>query len=257
MRIFKNLLFILALVVSLSFMGATCENTTAYYDIGSSSGIASVRVFYPVDTATHNAVTLSGGFTNSKETMYWLANYLANDGIIVFAVSASDNLSVSGYETAHKACYNLIVAADSNSSSPLYNRIDKIGLIGYSMGGGAVANVGNSLGSKVDAVVGLAPFGSSSSLTSMKASTLFMAGSLDIVAPAILYAEPSYNSLPSSIKKACVIVSGIEHLAWTSEESDAEEYIAAFLEYEFDGDTAAYNILVNPPSSLSYYGKNL
>jgi hypothetical protein len=277
MRSLKNLFLILILIACFGIFGcdlgegidssgnsdidgaiSAATVATATYDRGSSSGISSVRVYYPKDSLTHLAVTLTGGFSNTKENMYWLAEYLSKNGFIVFAISASNNLSVGGYENAHKGGVNLIKSENTRSGSPIKGKVKSIGLTGYSMGGGAVANVGNSLGSQVTVVVGMAPYAPSSFLWSMKAPTVFLTGGADIIAPSALNALPAYNSLPSSLKKALVSIALIDHLAWMlGGPSGADEYICAWLKYYVDGDATYKSTLNNPPFGLSYTAKNL
>lgn len=235
--------------------GASGNNN--YYDLGASSGISSVRVFYPAGTTAQTALTLSGGFTNSKEDMYWLANYLTQQGFIVFALSASDNLSVSGYRAAHEAGVKLIKAQSELSTSPIYHRVGKVGLIGYSMGGGGVLNAANVLGNQVAVVIGLAPFGPDRSLGKVTAASLTLTGTVDLVAPAAAHAQPAYENLPSTIKKACGMVSGLEHLAWISNQSASASLIAAWIKYFANGDQAAKATITNPPAGITYSDKNI
>jgi dienelactone hydrolase len=237
-------------------VAAACGRGTSY-DLGASANISSVRVFYPLDAATHTTVTLSGGFTNFKEDMYWLADRLSKEGLIVFALSASDNLSVPGYEAAHKSAVALIKAQNELSTSPIYQRVGKIGLIGYSMGGGAVLNAGSDLGSQVAVVVGLAPFGPSLNLRGMTAPTLTLTGTLDLVAPAPVHSQPAYENLPSSLKRACGLVSGLEHLAWITDQAAASTLITAWIKYYAEGDQNYRATITDPPTGISYYKSNL
>lgn len=254
MRGIKNLFLILSIIACFGVSSCDLGGGYSYYDAspGLFSGISSVRVFYPNDSSSHNAVTLSGGFINSKENMYWLAEHLAKNGIIVFALSASNNLSVSGYESAHNGCITLINSENARFLSPIYGKVKKIGLIGYSMGGGAAANVGNSVGSSVATVIGLAPFGSSWFLYNMSAATMFIGGSADIIASPALFAQPSYNSLPLLIKKACVIISGIEHLIWIIDVEAGKTLVTNWIKYTMDGDLLSYAVL----KTFSYYGSS-
>jgi len=109
------------------------------------------------------ATTLSGGNSNTKEDIYWLADQLRNDGVVVVAVTAEDYWffdARASYRQAHKAgsCIidklNAVVADDDNNGIPngldfgndydnrlgklkksLQGNIGKKSLIGYSAGG--------------------------------------------------------------------------------------------------------------------------
>lgn len=245
--------------VMMCFVITACGSTgnNNYYDLGASSGVSSVRVFYPEGTMAQTSLTLSGGFTNAKEDMYWLANYLTQQGFIVFALSASDNLSVSGYKAAHLAGVKLIKAQSELSTSPIYHRVGKVGLIGYSMGGGGVLNAADDLGNQVAVVIGLAPFGPDRSLGKVAAASLTLTGTIDLVAPAAAHAQPAYENLPDTIKKACGMVSGLEHLAWISNQSAPASLIAAWIKYFANGDQAAKATITTPPAGITYSDKNI
>lgn len=67
----------------------------AYSSGLSDSGYGSARVFYPCETADgpFAATTLTGGFTNTKEQMYWLAEHLVTHGYIVIAITPTNILA--------------------------------------------------------------------------------------------------------------------------------------------------------------------
>jgi len=264
-KVFLVLIVITCFSLFSCYGGGDMEDySECYYDIGSSTGIDSVRVLYPcaVETSsgTFNATTLSGGFTNTKENMYWIGKYVAEQGIIVFAVSASNNSSVNGYENAQEACYNLIKSENNNSRSPLYGKIGKIGLMGYSMGGGAVLNVGNDLGSSVQSVIALAPYNPESNLSGTRASTFIFVGENDGVAGPGLNAEPAYEDLPDTITKMLAEMDSFGHLEWVDNTSTEGDYpksmIVAWLKYTFTGDQSSYQLLKNPTSKIVVYETN-
>src|SRR5690606_20431916 len=66
--------------------GSDGPNRVCSYTSGlSDRGYASARVSYPcgLPNASYAATTLTGGFTNTKEDMYWLADHLTSHGYIV------------------------------------------------------------------------------------------------------------------------------------------------------------------------------
>lgn len=262
--------FFLVLVLAACISTVACDNpadpTGCTYDIGSSTDISGVTVFYPCGAAAasgvvYNTVTLSGGFTNTKDDMYWLANYLVQQNIIVFAVSAASNTSVTNYEKTHKACFNLINSENARSSSPVFGKIGSIGLIGYSMGGGGVLNASQDMGSQVDAVVALAAWGPETNLSATTAPTLLLVGATDNTAPPGTYSEPAYANLPDAIDKACALIGdGFTHLDYIGDNDEiqhpAKVMVAAWLSYMLDGDASALETLIEPPSPITYYNQN-
>jgi predicted dienelactone hydrolase len=236
------------------------------YDIGGSTNIKAVTVFYPSDIASstglYDTVTLSGGFSNTKEDMYWLANFLVQQNFIVFAVSAVNNYSVTNYKLTQEDCFTLILSENENAKSPVYHKIGKIGLIGYSMGGGAVLNAAEELGTQIDAVVALAPWGPSTELGSVTAPTLILVGDGDTVAPADTYAKPAYDNLPVTIDKACALIgNGFTHLDFNGDDDTvqhpAKVMVGAWLLYVLDGDAGALGTLTQPPLPVTYYNQNI
>jgi hypothetical protein len=220
-EVFVTVVFLFA------FLG--CEPNDENYEYYSLSGtwaVESCRVYYPsslkddpvsfrINPDTYPAVTLSGGFTNSKEDMFWLAEYLAGQAeVIVFAISAENNLTVDGYADAHHDGYWMMVAENNNRKSVLYQRIENYGLTGFSMGGGAAINVADDLGDDITAVVALAPFDPRTNLRNISAGCLIMVGQYDIVAPAFWNSEVAYEDLPDSIEKCLLEFRFFSHLSW-------------------------------------------
>jgi hypothetical protein len=223
----KWVLLVLPLAV-LFFITSGCDTG------GSGGGVSSSRLFMPSGSGVTGAVTVSGGMTNTKEQMYWLAEALQKGGIIALAISASNNMAVSGYESAHKRGVEMI---KSNS------QIGKIGIMGFSMGGGAVVNLGNM--ADVDAVVAMAPF-TPSPRSGHHAATMILTGTTDSTAPASM-GSGAYNRLPQSVPRMYGSVKGVGHMHWmTSGSKGAEvDYIVAWAKYYLNGDQSAYSVFSN------------
>lgn len=260
-------LFFLAMVTSIvAFLGCDIIGGYDYYSLNGSGSVSSCRVYYPASLESSNdtypAVTLSGGMTNSKEAMYWMAEYLAGQAeVIVFAISARNNMTVSGYENAHKDGYEMMVAENNKQSSVLYQRIKNFGLMGYSMGGGAVLNVGDDLGSDVDAVIAMAPFGPDSNLRSTTAGCLIMVGSNDSVASPNWNAEPAYEDLPDSIDKCLLEIRSFSHLNWVrntgSSGNTPKELAGDWIDFAMNGNSSKKSSFTNPPNDVALNWNNL
>lgn len=270
MKTLKNLFLILALITCFAAPACDTGNLNGYtecsYDYsGTISDVNAVTVLYPcaltTNSAKYNAVTLSGGFANGKSDMYWLGTYLAENGYVVFTLSASDNSSVSGYEKAQKAVLAKITSENANTSSILYGRIAKKGLMGYSMGGGGILNAAADLGSGVDVAVGMAPYSPQSNLSAVTAPTLLVVGSDDTVAYPSSNAEPAYSNLGDIIKILAELDS-FGHLSWVqnsgtdAETTAAKVLILNFLNYTLNGDSTALTALKNPSSVFVTYETN-
>jgi hypothetical protein len=250
-----------------AFSGCDPDMDTGYdyYDLKGSESVSSCRVFYPASLATgkdtYPAVTLSGGMSNTKESMYWLAEYLSKEkNIIVFTISAVNNMLVIGYTKAHLDGYEMIVAENDNPESIVYQRIHSYGLMGYSMGGGAVLNAGDELGDAIDAVVAMAPFNPDRNLNGMIAKPLMIVGQNDLVANAKFHAEPAYDDLPDTMDKCLMELKSFFHSQWSNNHSGADTpklLISSWLDMEMNGNTDRIETFLNAPNDVTLNWNNL
>lgn len=243
------------------FVLAGCGGgSECYYDTEASGAISSARVFYPCDlpanSQTYRATTLSGGFTNNKQNMYWLAKDLVEQGnMVVFTISAQDNLSVPGYEAAQMSGYDMMQEANMDPANPLYLRLQQYALMGFSMGGGGVLNAGNQLGDQIDAIVALAPYSPNTDLSNVTADTLLLVGQNDAVAPPS-FSAGAYDNLPESISKAYMQLAIFDHLKWmnntgSSNNSKAvKKVIQDWFDFVLSGSSTARHSLLNPPQEI-------
>jgi pimeloyl-ACP methyl ester carboxylesterase len=236
----------------------TCDRA-CYYDVQGFGLIAFARIFYPCEMqegVLYGATTLSGGWTNIKENLYWLANKLALRNIIVFAVSSRNNLTVSGYEQAQTDAIDKIKAENSRRGSPVRGKIGAIGLTGFAMGGGAALNVSNASVEDVAIAVAIAPYGAESDLSRIDCPVLIITGTNDEIVPPAENSEPAYQSLPGDIPKAYATLPDYRHLYWMSyggsQGNDTSKLIAAWLRWAFYDDSASFSIVKNPPGQISY-----
>lgn len=239
-------LLALTCILAIAFYSFGCDGGGDTYDLGSSSGISSARVFIPAGTGVTGATTVSGGFTNNKEDMYWLAERLQAGGVIAFAISASNNSSVSGYENAHRGGMALMASENTRSGSPINGRVGKRGVAGYSMGGGAVINLGDYSG--VEAVMAMAPYSPDTPGSNHDAATMILTGTSDTIAPASM-GENAFNRLPDSTPRLYASMSGESHLFWVnnSNPGSAADFMVAWAQYYLSGNTSAYSVFSQGP----------
>ncbi len=259
---------VLAIVLSVvAFSGCEpIDDGYEYYSLNGSDAVESCRVYYPISLENNNdtypAVTLSGGMTNKKEVMYWMAEYLAGQAdVIVFTISASDNMTVNGYEKAHHDGYKMMVAENNTPSSVLYQRIKNYGLMGYSMGGGAVLNVATDLGDDVAAVIAMAPFNPDRNLQNVTAGCLMMVGENDLITNPDWHAEPAYGDLADSIYKCLLEFEGFGHLAWISNNGISgtlpKELAGDWIDFIMNGNTGKKDSFINLPDKVVLNWNNL
>lgn len=182
-----------------------------------SDGHWSARISYPCETGDgpFPAVTVTGGFTNVKEQMYWMSNHLTEHGFIVITMTPNNPFGFNPvFERAHKSGYEQILAQNEDGDSPIFNLVDtaNIGLLGYSYGGAGALLAANELGDRVQSVVGLAPvFTAPVELSHVNAPNLVLGGVNDTVLGPPAAMDLIYNAMPPDLQSMQIILNGVGH----------------------------------------------
>jgi dienelactone hydrolase len=207
-----------------------------------SSDYASAIVYYPTDSkrAKMPATTLSGGFTNTKEDMIWLAEHLASHGFVVIAFTPTTNttLDPNVWATGHKGAIAKIKAENGRAGSPLQGKVDvgHLGISGFSMGGAGTIVAVNELGSAVQASVPICAF--NPILPAAKVPTLFITGSADIVAAPGPIVN-AYQSMQSGAPKALTNFTNMSHFDVympSAQHANIARYMTAWYQVHLMGD---------------------
>lgn len=229
-----------------------------YYDVDASiypqGARESARVFYPcgVESAeTVAATTLTSGRGGNKEGVYWLAERIAENGIVVCTVSALDNQSMEGYAVAQRAGLGILRYADQASESPIAGKIRAYGLIGYSAGGGAALAVAAEQGEGVTTCIGLSP-SRPASVAGITAATLILTCQEDAVVPPAISAG-AFEAIPAGTPKAYASMIGAGHFFWWNNQApgSADDYVIAWLKYWLEEDHSFAATLEQPGSDMT------
>lgn len=229
--------------------GSSGGQSVCNYSTGLTSlSYSSARVSYPCNlSGTAPATTLTGGFTNTKEDMYWLANHLSSHGFIVITITPNNILGTPlNWETAHKGGVDKLKSENTRLLSPIRGKVDtnKLGIMGFSMGGGGTLLAAADLGTQVKTAVPLAPWLGTliPSYRNIKAKTFIISGASDSIAfPGTI--RGYYNNLPS-ITKGIAEVRGASHLDWfgitasSSQQTRFKTLTTAWLKSYLQGDTS-------------------
>jgi dienelactone hydrolase len=202
-------------------VGAQGKHRVCSYDRGlDDDGYRSARVSYPCDRGDgpFPATTLTAGFTNTKEQIFWLADHLTSHGYIVMTMTPTNILGEpSTWKKAHLAGVEKLRSESRRFFSPIFRDVqsDKISVMGYSMGGGGVLLAAGELGDSLHTAVAMAPFAALAQINyaNIKARTLILAGANDIVASANS-AESYFQSLPSQLVRTIAVYTDADHLQW-------------------------------------------
>lgn len=217
----------------------------------SNFGYASARVSYPcgLPAASYPATTLTGGYTNTKEDMYWLADHLTSHGYIVIAITPNNIYSTPPtWATAHKAGVEELREQNTAYLSAVRGKVDtsRLSVMGFSMGGGGTLLAAGDLGSQIKTAVPLAPWLGTSrpNYSNIRAATLVLAGADDNVAYPSTIAS-YYQSLPTSIKRGLATFRDATHYDWyfdtyaaRQDQTRFKTLITSWLKVYLSGDTS-------------------
>ncbi len=148
MMLKKNLSFLFVLSLSVFFISCEPpedyelsepgEYTECYYDTDlESSAYSSAFIVYPCETSEgpFPALTFTGGITNVKEQVAWLADHVVTYGFILIVMTPTNNMSVTTdvWENAMLGGLEMLESENNRSSSPIYNLVDtqRLGIMGF------------------------------------------------------------------------------------------------------------------------------
>ena len=178
------------------------------------SGFGGGTIYYPTGTTgTMGAVVVIPGFVSAESSIDWWGPKLASYGFVVMTIDTNTGFDQPPSRARQiNNALDYLVSQNSRSSSPVRGMIDtnRLGVIGWSMGGGGTLRVASE--GRIKAAIPLAPWDTTSYYASRsQAPTLIFACESDVIAPVFQHASPFYNSLPSSIDKAFVEINGGSH----------------------------------------------
>lgn len=221
---------------------------------------ADVMVFYPLTLSfdqANGAIAFSPGFRAAAANYEWWGPVMASLGYNVFILNTNEPTDgLAARADALAALVDFIKAENDNPDSPVTNKIDvnKIALMGHSMGGGAALAAADRLGDAVSAVIPLSlyccePGGSfEGDYSSLTAPTLVIASAEDEVAPPEAHARLLYDSLGSENKVYMEFAAG-DHMivANGGPDHDAMGTITlAFLKAYLDGNENLAEYVATP-----------
>lgn len=217
-----------------------------------STEYSSAIVVYPCETSSgpFAATTLTGGWTNSKEDMYWLADQVVTYGYVIIAMTPNNqfNMVTTEWSRAHKAGVDMLLAESSRAGSPIYGLVDpeRLSIMGFSMGGGGSLRASNEVGDKVKTTLALAPWESEYTddmYANISAATVCFTGTADTIAPSS-DVKKMFEHLPIDVTRAYIDFQGAGHMDWMGSTGDPdyqmkfETLVIAWLKAFVDGDAS-------------------
>ncbi|MAR00835.1 MAG: hypothetical protein CMI00_09930 [Oceanospirillaceae bacterium] len=175
-------LFIVGLWTSFAAADEVCQTALA-----DSPAYKEAVIFFPCQITTPlPALTLTGGYNNTYRNLLWMTEALAANGYIVLTMTPNDiNGTVSEWQQLHLQGQTLLHTENQRETSDVSGKIDtqRLGMAGFSMGGGGVLLAAAELKDQIQAVTAFAPFllEEDRSLASPSAATLILAGDRDLL----------------------------------------------------------------------------
>ncbi|MFW5823707.1 MAG: alpha/beta hydrolase family protein [Marinobacter sp.] len=192
----------------------------------SSDGFGGGTVHYPTDAeGTMAAVVVIPGFVSAESSIEWWGPKLASHGFVVMTIDTNSGFDQPGSRaTQINNALDYLVEENDSSTSPVSGMIDpgRLGVIGWSMGGGGTLRVASE--GRIQAAIPLAPWDSSSyRFRDIETPTMIIACESDIVAPVRSHADPFYDALPDSTDKAFVEMNNGDHYCGNGDNSYNDE----------------------------------
>lgn len=234
------------------------------YDLpGITMGYDSAIVFYPTSgNGPFPAVTMSGGWTNTKEDMEWICIDLVEAGFIVLAFTPQRRILALPWiwERGHNTAYETIEEENVRAKSPIRGKVNtnKIGMCGFSMGGGGVINAANNNVTGVKATVAMAPW----EVCTFRPLADCDTQSDNITTPVFIFGGTNdrlaldqkvtqmYDAVPAHTERLLAIFDGMNHydmfgieLFKGDERDEVATYMIAFLKVYLSRDSSYQNVL--------------
>lgn len=178
------------------------------------SGFGGGTIHYPSNaTGTMGAIVVIPGYVSGEGSIDWWGPKLASYGFVVMTIGTNTGFDQPPSRARQiNNALDYLISQNTSRTSPVRGMIDpsRLGVIGWSMGGGGTIRVAGE--GRIKAAIPLAPWDTSSIPSrSVQAPTLIFACQSDVIAPVRSHASPFYNALPSSVSKAFVNINNGNH----------------------------------------------
>ncbi|SDU28434.1 alpha/beta hydrolase family protein [Halopseudomonas salegens] len=178
------------------------------------SGFGGGTIHYPSNASgSMAAIVVIPGYVSSESSIQWWGPKLASYGFVVMTIDTNSGFDQPPSRARQiNSALDYLVDQNNSRNSPVRGMIDtqRLGVIGWSMGGGGTIRVAGE--GRIKAAIPLAPWDTSNFPSrQVAAPTLIFACESDTVARVGSHASPFYNSISGSIDKAFVELDNGNH----------------------------------------------
>ncbi|QJD59054.1 alpha/beta hydrolase [Pseudomonas sp. gcc21] len=176
------------------------------------SGFGGGTIHYPTGTTgTMAAIVVIPGFVSAESSIEWWGPKLASHGFVVMTIDTNTGFDQPPSRARQiNNALDYLVDETNTSRSPINGMIDinRLGVVGWSMGGGGTLRVASE--GRISAAIPLAPW-DTTRFSDVQAPTLIFACESDVIAPVRQHADRFYEQLPSGLSKAFVELNNGTH----------------------------------------------
>jgi hypothetical protein len=193
------------------------------------SGFASGTLYTPNQAGTYSAILLIPPFMVNASALAPQAQLYASNGFVVLAMNANTTADFPAQRAQQgRAALTFLKTQPKVDAS-------RVGVGGYSMGGGATMEVIQS-DPTIKAGVPWVPWNLGRTFPNTRVPVAIIGASGDTVAGMSTHARPFYNSVPAGVPKVLVTTSG-SHFMPSTPPAGARQIALSWMKYFVDGDT--------------------
>ncbi len=241
--------------------------TYSKYQLPKSLSTGGATVYYPTDSKAvppYSGLVYCPPYSGTQSMLAAWGPFFASHGIVLVTFDTkSTSDSVDSRAIQQRTIIDALKAENTRSESPLIGKLatDRIGAMGWSMGGGAtwinsaeypgLATAMTLAGHNITALSTSAKGGKT------KCPTLIMNGAIDkTILGGMGQSSGVYNNIPSDIPKVLYEVSTAGHFSWTSPKAASSSVASIALAFQktfLDGDTRWAKYIEKPGRSVSIW----